>query len=45
MNILFVSAVLPYPLRSGGQIRIYNLLKRLSKHHSITLGSFIREES
>ena len=33
MNILFVSAVLPYPLYSGGQIRIYNLLKRLSKRH------------
>lgn len=44
MNILFVSAVLPYPLRSGGQIRIYNLLKRLSKRHTITLVSFIREE-
>lgn len=44
MNILFVSAVLPYPLHSGGQIRIYNLLKRLSKKHSITLASFIRSE-
>ena len=44
MNILFVSAVLPYPLHSGGQIRMYNLLKRLSKHHTITLASFIREE-
>ncbi len=44
MNILFVSAVLPYPLYSGGQIRIYNLLKRLSEKHSITLLSFIRDE-
>jgi glycosyltransferase involved in cell wall biosynthesis len=44
MNILFVSAVLPYPLHSGGQIRIYNLLKELSKHHSISLYSFIRTE-
>ena len=44
MNILFVSAVLPYPLHSGGQIRIYNLLKQLSKRHSITLVSFIRDE-
>lgn len=42
MNILFVSAVLPYPLYSGGQVRMYNLLKRLSKKHSITLFSFIR---
>lgn len=44
MKILFVSAVLPYPLQSGGQIRIYNLLKRLAKIHEITLVSFIRSE-
>lgn len=44
MKILFVSAVLPYPLYSGGQIRIYQLLKRLSKDHEITLISFIRTE-
>lgn len=44
MNILFVSAVLPYPLYSGGQVRIYNLLKLLSEKHSITLLSFIRSE-
>lgn len=43
MNILFVSAILPWPLVSGGQVRIYNLLKRLSKKHDITLVSFIRE--
>ncbi len=45
MKILFVSAVLPYPLHSGGQIRIYNLLKRLSKKHEIHLHSFIRSDS
>jgi glycosyltransferase involved in cell wall biosynthesis len=45
MKILFVSAVLPYPLHSGGQIRIYNLLKRLSVKHEIHLFSFIRSES
>lgn len=44
MNILFISAVLPYPLYSGGQIRMYHLLKRLSKEHSITLLSFIRDK-
>lgn len=44
MNILFISAVLPYPLHSGGQIRIYHLLKRLSKKHKVTLFSFIRNE-
>lgn len=44
MKILFVSALLPYPLYSGGQIRIYNLIKTLSKTHEITLFSFIREQ-
>lgn len=44
MNILVVSAVLPFPLHSGGQIRMYNILKRLSKRHTITLVSFIRDE-
>jgi polysaccharide biosynthesis protein PslH len=44
MNVLFISAVLPYPLYSGGQIRMYNLLKRLAKKHRITLISFIRDQ-
>lgn len=37
MNILVVSSYLPYPLYSGGHIRLYNLLKMLAKRHSITL--------
>ena len=37
MNILLVSSYLPYPLFSGGHIRLYNLIKQLSKKHSITL--------
>ncbi len=45
MKVLFVSAVLPFPLHSGGQVRIYNLLKRLSKKHDITLYAFIRDEN
>jgi glycosyltransferase involved in cell wall biosynthesis len=45
MKILFVSAVLPYPLHSGGQIRIYNLLKRLANKHEIHLYAFIRSTS
>lgn len=44
MKILFVSAVLPYPLYSGGQVRVYNLLKKLSSKHTITLASFIRHD-
>ncbi len=42
MKILFVSALLPYPLDSGGQIRMYHLLKRLSTKHDITLCAFTR---
>lgn len=37
MNILVVSSYLPYPLHSGGNIRLYNLLRLLSKKHTITL--------
>lgn len=43
MKILFVSAVFPWPLYSGGQVRIYELLGRLAKRHEITLISFIRK--
>lgn len=43
MNILFVSALLPWPLVSGGQVRMYNLLKRLSAHHSISLFTYLRK--
>lgn len=44
MKILFVSAVLPYPLHSGGQVRIFNLLTLLSKTHDITLCAFTRSD-
>src|SRR5687767_14000621 len=37
MKILLVSSYLPYPLLNGGNIRLYNLLKNLSKIHKITL--------
>lgn len=42
MNILFVSALMPYPLYSGGQVRVYNLIRRLAKKHDITLATFLR---
>src|SRR3989344_5996963 len=45
MNILMLTPYLPYPLFSGGQIRTYNLLKNLSKKHSITLFALIKDES
>lgn len=37
MNILIVSSFLPYPLFSGGNVRLYNLLKYLSSKHTVTL--------
>lgn len=37
MKILMLSSYLPYPLTDGGNIRLYNLLKNLSKKHDITL--------
>jgi glycosyltransferase involved in cell wall biosynthesis len=37
LKILIVSPFFPYPLDSGGAIRIFNLLKHLSASHKITL--------
>jgi len=37
MRILIVSSFFPYPLYSGGYIRLFNLMKQLSKSHEITL--------
>src|SRR3990167_5264744 len=44
MKILFISALLPYPLHSGGAVRVYNLLKRLGVSHEITLATFLRND-
>jgi glycosyltransferase involved in cell wall biosynthesis len=45
MKILMLTPYLPYPLLSGGQIRTYNLLKKLSLKHEVTLFALIKEES
>ena len=37
MRILIVSSYLPFPLDSGGHVRLYNILKELSKNHKVTL--------
>lgn len=42
MKILIVSSFLPYPLYSGGQVRLYNLIKELEGIHEITLICEIR---
>lgn len=44
MKVLMLTPYLPFPLVSGGQIRTYNLLKHLSKHHDITLFALIKNE-
>lgn len=45
MKILMLTPYLPFPDSSGGQIRSYNLIKSLSKKHSITLFSLIKDDS
>ena len=44
MKILMLTPYLPYPLLSGGQIRTYNLLKKLANKHDVTLFSLIKNE-
>lgn len=44
MNILLLSAWFPYPPNNGSKIRIYNILRQLSKNHNITLFSFIHDD-
>lgn len=41
MKILFLSRWFPYPANNGSKLRIYNLLRNLSKHYDVTLLSFI----
>lgn len=45
MKILMLTPYLPFPLLSGGQIRTYNLLKKLANKHEVTLFALIKEES
>jgi glycosyltransferase involved in cell wall biosynthesis len=45
MKILMLTPYLPFPLLSGGQIRTYNLLKKLASKYDVTLFALIKEES
>lgn len=45
MNILVISPAHPYPTDSGAKIRIFELLKALSKSNRITLISLVPEAS
>lgn len=44
MKILIISMSFPYPLKSGGKIRVYNLIREISKYHEIYLISLIYKD-
>lgn len=44
MNIFILSLFLPYPLTQGGKIRIFNIIKYLSRNHKITLACLSDKE-
>ena len=37
MNVLYVDKLCPYPPIDGRSVRVFNLLKQLSRHHQVTL--------
>jgi len=43
MEILVIAPFFPYPLRSGGQVRLYHFIRLLSRRHTVSLVSFIPE--
>ncbi|MDQ3239369.1 MAG: glycosyltransferase family 4 protein [bacterium] len=45
MKILLIFPLCPLPLNSGGQVRVWNIAKNLSKYHEIDLLCFIRNDS
>lgn len=40
-NILYLVHRLPYPPNKGDKVRSYHLLKHLTRHHRVFLGTFI----
>lgn len=43
-KILIITMSFPYPLKAGGKIRVYNLIKQLSGEYEITLLSLAADE-
>jgi sugar transferase (PEP-CTERM/EpsH1 system associated) len=41
MDILFVTATLPYPPTDGAKIRLFSLIKNLAVHHKVSVVSFV----
>lgn len=44
MKILIISMSFPYPPKSGGKLRVYNLIREISKYHEIYLISLIYKD-
>lgn len=44
MRILVLTSRLPYPPNRGDRLRVYHFIRELSRHHQITLLSFIADE-
>ena len=40
-NLLYLVHRLPYPPNKGDKVRSYHLLKHLTKHHRVFLGTFV----
>lgn len=45
VRILVLTSRLPYPPYRGDKLKIYNLIRQLSRNHEITLLSFIQDRS
>jgi len=43
MRILMIADYLPFPLIGGDSIRIYNLLRRVARHHEVSLVAFLKK--
>jgi hypothetical protein len=43
MRVLLLTQVLPYPPDSGPKVKTYHVLKYLTRHHQVTLVSFVRD--
>jgi sugar transferase (PEP-CTERM/EpsH1 system associated) len=41
LNILVITDTIPYPPISGGQIRVYNLLRRIAGQHQVWLAALL----
>jgi len=44
MKILFICPYTPFPLTDGGKTRVFNIIKRLSLKHDISLICYIKSE-